>query len=76
MPKKRNDKLNKAFLLLHPKFHQKNLEFIFWNSVQILLENDYPINFIFDMNDRLKWLINKKSFQQKIINDNNKKINN
>jgi len=75
VPKKRNDKLGRQGIsAIASPFHQKNLEFIFWNSVQILLENDYPINFIFDINNRLKWLINKKSFQQK--NDNNKKINN
>jgi len=31
------------FMLSHPSFHQKNLESI----VKILLENDYPFNFIF-----------------------------
>jgi len=50
-----------VFLLSHPKFHQKNLEF----AIDLLLENGYPLNLIFDkMNKRIKTLIynqNKKS---------------
>jgi len=35
--------VDRMFMLWHPSFHQKNLELI----VKILLENDYPLNFIF-----------------------------
>jgi len=45
---------DRAFLLSHPRYHQKNLELIF-NS---LLNNDYPLSFIFDtINSRLKYLL-------------------
>lgn len=34
---------DRAFLLSHPRFHQKNMELV----VNILLENGYPLNFTF-----------------------------
>jgi len=36
-------RVDRMFMLLHPSFHQKNLKLI----VKILLENNYPLNFIF-----------------------------
>jgi len=49
--------IDRAFLLSHPKFHQKNIEF----AIELLLDNGYPLDFIFDkINDRLKFLINSK----------------
>jgi len=33
-----------AFLLSHPKFHQKNLEL----AINLLLENGYPLKLIFE----------------------------
>jgi len=50
--------VDRVFLLSHPKFHNKNLEFI----IHILLDNCYPLNFIFDvLNWRLKFLFNKRA---------------
>ena len=46
--------VDKAFFLSHPEFHQKNLELI----INILLNNDYPLDFIFKtIKTRLKYLI-------------------
>jgi predicted DNA-binding ArsR family transcriptional regulator len=53
--------VDRAFLLSHPDFHQKNLVFI----VTVLLENDYPLKFIFEtIAERIKSLINKKSLNK------------
>jgi len=47
--------VDRAILLSDPKFQQENLHFI----INVLLNNDYPLNFIFDMvNTRLKSLSN------------------
>jgi len=43
---------NDRVLLLSPKFHYKNMKFI----VNSLLNNDYPIDFIFNTNSHLKVL--------------------
>jgi len=44
---------DRAFLLLHLMFHQKNLELV----VELLLDNGYPIELIFEkMNSRIKTL--------------------
>ena len=44
-------------MLSNPKFHQKNLEFV----IEMLLNNDYPLTFIFKtINNRLKSLMTKK----------------
>jgi len=52
--------VDRAFLLSHPEFHKKNLEFV----IRILLNNDYPLNFIFKvMTNRIKSLVNKKTFK-------------
>ena len=49
--------VDRAFLLSHPKFHEKNLELI----VNILLDNDYPLDFIFKViRERLRCLFAKK----------------
>jgi len=43
--------INRAFLLSHPRFHQKNIKFI----IGLLLDNGYPLNLIFEkINDRIK----------------------
>ncbi|KYN15050.1 hypothetical protein ALC57_12739 [Trachymyrmex cornetzi] len=45
--------IDRAFLLSYPKFHNKNIVFI----IKTLLNNDYPLDFIFDnINARLKSL--------------------
>ncbi|KYN31624.1 hypothetical protein ALC56_14123 [Trachymyrmex septentrionalis] len=58
--------VDRAVLLLNPKFHLDNLCFI----IKVLLKNDYPLNFKFEnINNCLKKIIiarNRKS----VINDN------
>jgi len=52
---------DRAFLLSHPKFHQKNFNFI----IDTLLSNDYPLQFIFDtILTRLKTLFKKRTKKQ------------
>jgi len=49
--------IDRAFLLSHPRFHQKNLKLV----INLLLDNGYPLELIFEkMNARIKSLINKK----------------
>ena len=59
--------IDRAFLLTNPKYHQKNIEFV----VNTLLNNDYPLNYIFKIiNDRLKILMTKKqNLQLSTCND-------
>jgi len=46
--------VDKAFLLLHLEFYQKNFEFI----IKIILENDYLLDFTFNtISVRIKSLI-------------------
>ncbi|XP_077255641.1 uncharacterized protein LOC143893802 [Temnothorax americanus] len=48
--------IDRVFLLSHPSFHSKNLEL----AVQILLNNCYPLDFIFrNFHERIKSLINR-----------------
>lgn len=47
-------------LFSHPEFHKKFFEFI----IKVLLENDYPLEFIFNINERLKCLINNQTKKQ------------
>jgi len=48
--------VDRAFSLSHPRFHNKNLDFV----IRVLLDNGYPLKLIFDVfNQRLKYLINK-----------------
>jgi len=49
---------DRAFLLPHPKFHQKNFKFI----IDTLLSNGYPLQFIFDtISRRFKTLFKKQT---------------
>jgi len=58
--------LDKVVLLSNPKFHLDNLYFI----IKVLLENDYPLNFIFqNINNRLKKIIMTKN-RKNVVNDN------
>jgi len=53
--------IDRAFLLSHLKFHQKNFNFI----IDTLLSNDYPFQFIFDIiSTRLKTLFKKRTKKQ------------
>jgi hypothetical protein len=66
--------VDRAILLSHPTFHQKNLEFV----VDTLLKNSYPINLIFEkVRKRLKFLTTNRRNNGVEIEDNgetNKKI--
>jgi len=68
------DLVDRAFLLSHLEFHQKNFEFI----IKILLENDYPLNFSFNtISSKIKGLVNDKIAKyknNKVENCSNKKI--
>jgi len=62
---------NKAFLVFHPEFHKKNLEFV----IKTLINNDYPFNVIFKvMTNKVKYLINENTKKQEIstVNFTNK----
>jgi len=50
--------IDRAFLLSHQKFHQKNFNFI----INTLLSNNYPLQFIFDtISIRLKTFFKKRT---------------
>ena len=54
--------IDRAFLLPHPQYHQKNLRFI----VETLLNNDYPIDFVFEtINARLRSLCHRVTHKQR-----------
>ncbi|KYN15983.1 hypothetical protein ALC57_11780, partial [Trachymyrmex cornetzi] len=58
--------VDRAFLLSVPKYHKKNLIFV----VEILLNNDYPVDFIFNtINECLKSLVYNKTSKQKIMTE-------
>jgi len=62
--------IDRAFLLLHPRYHQKNIKFV----IELLLENGYPFNLIFEkINNRIKTLIYKN--RNLILNNNHDKNN-
>jgi len=59
--------VNRAFLLSHPKFHQRNLKFI----IETFLSNKYPLKFIFyTIHRRLKTLFSKRAKKQNANNSN------
>jgi len=48
---------DRALLLSHPVFQQKNLEYV----IKVLLDNDYPLDLIFQkINHRIKEIIRRK----------------
>jgi len=54
---------DRAFLLSHPKFHQRNINLI----INLFLDNGYPLQLIFDkINERVKGLIHKKNVLSEI----------
>ncbi|XP_029679435.1 uncharacterized protein LOC115245313 [Formica exsecta] len=62
--------VDRVMLLSHPQFHKKNLEI----SIKILLNNGYPLRFIFNtINRRIRTLINKTT---NLTNNNTKKEEN
>ncbi|KAM0728324.1 hypothetical protein ACS0PU_005106 [Formica fusca] len=51
--------IDRVFLLSHPRFHQNNFKLI----IEILLDNGYPILFIFRvLHERLKHLLHRTSY--------------
>lgn len=66
--------IDRAFLLSHPTFHQKNFKFV----ISTLLDNGYLKNLIFNwIGERLKALINnKKTIKNDNISPNNTNENN
>jgi len=62
--------IDRAFLLSHPKYQEKNLEFI----IETFINNDYPLKFIFDtINMRLKSIFKKRTKKLAEEGSNNKK---
>jgi len=62
--------VDRSFFLSHPRFHRESLKYI----ITLLLENDYPLKFIFNtINTRLKYLISHHKQQRigKNPNENN-----
>jgi len=50
--------IDKIFLLSHPKFYERNLNFI----IETFINNNYPLQFIFNtIQIRLKSLFNKRN---------------
>lgn len=67
--------IDRVFYLSYPSFHQKNMELV----VNILLNNGYPLFFIFDtLNKRLKTISrhNISNNKTNISNNNNNKDSN
>jgi len=59
--------VDRAFLLSHPRFHQRNLKFI----IETFLSNNYLLKFIFDtIHKRLKTLFSKRAKKQNADNSN------
>jgi len=63
---------NKAVLLSDPKFHQKNIKFI----INILIKNDYPVLFIFEISKKLKYLFSKRNSTDTEMDNSNDNKNN
>jgi len=64
--------IDRAMLLSHPRYHNKNINFI----INTFLQNDYPLHFIFDtINLRLKTVVNKRNITHTNEAENNN-INN
>ncbi|KYN22113.1 hypothetical protein ALC57_05496, partial [Trachymyrmex cornetzi] len=53
--------VDRAFLLSHPRYHRDNFNYI----IRTFLDNDYPIDFIFDtINLRLRSLFKRRTLRQ------------
>ena len=65
------DQLDRILFLSHPKYHQKNIEFM----INVLLINDYLLNIIFSIiNQRLKKLASRKTLYNNNIGNNDDSI--
>ncbi|KYN35068.1 hypothetical protein ALC56_10601 [Trachymyrmex septentrionalis] len=61
--------VDRAFFLSDFRFHTRNLTFI----INILLNNDYPLSFIFDtVNQRIKSLIRNRHTTHRVVADNDR----
>ncbi|KYN17046.1 hypothetical protein ALC57_10682 [Trachymyrmex cornetzi] len=59
--------IDRVFFLSHPRFHQRNIISV----IDILLNNDYPLDFIFKtINLRLKSLFYNQTMKQNNVNSN------
>jgi len=57
--------IDRVFLLSHPKYHQKNFNFV----IETFLDNGYPLQFIFDtIRIRLNNLFKKRTKKQNLNN--------
>ena len=62
--------VDRILALSHPKFHEKNFLYI----INLLLDNNYPLDFIFNtIRNRIKFHINKKDKSEKLNNNENTK---
>jgi len=62
--------IDRAFLLSHPEFHQKNIELV----VRVLLQNDYPLGLVFStIRSRIKSLMEGKIKLQNNENEHSDK---
>jgi len=53
--------IDRIFILSHPKFHERNLNFI----IETFMNNKYPLQFIFNaIQTRLKSFFNKRTKKQ------------
>ena len=65
--------VDRVFHLSHPKYHDKNLR----NAIHILINNNYPLTFIFKiLNERLKFLCNNNNDNATAINTHDSNNNN
>jgi len=65
--------IDRALLLSHPIFQQKNLEYV----IKVLLDNDYPLELIFQkINQRIKDIVRKNNSKkpQQNVEENVRKI--
>jgi len=64
--------IDRAFLLSHPKYHEKNLKFI----IETFINNNYPLQFIFDTTYmRLKSLFKRRTKKQSLEGSDKRKKN-
>jgi len=65
--------IDRALLLSHPVFQQKNLEYV----IKVLLDNDYPLDLIFQkINHRIKDIVRRKKSNklEQNLNESQRKV--